>query len=232
MHIDTDGGGSEGQTAAVRLDAGEACLVLRPDQIIAYQGAPQGREDRFLNPSGMYRKKLWVESRLSGPARFVLGVPPGYYLKTLELQEESSLLFDMEHVLFYSENLRLQSRLLHTKEAFVSRDWVRMKFSGGGTLGLVSSGPLCGLTLHPEQPLYVDTGCLVAYPEEAKLRLCVYGNTLASQRMNYQWEITGTGSILVQPAGERGRGGGPLKRESLLRRVLREVLPFGSVWIK
>ncbi|MFN0224399.1 hypothetical protein [Paenibacillus sp. KR2-11] len=141
MRIETDGAGSEGQTAAVQLDAGEACLVLRPGGIIAYQGAPQGREDRILNLAGMYRKKQWVESRLSGPARFVLGVPPGHYLKALQLEAESSLLFDMEHVLFYSEGLRLQSRLQRTQEAFVSRDWVRMKFSGGGTLGLLSSGP-------------------------------------------------------------------------------------------
>ena len=46
-----------------------------------------------------------------------------------------------------------------------------------------------------------DDACLdplVAYPEEASIELSVYGNKLASQHMNVQWEIRGSGPVLIQ----------------------------------
>jgi uncharacterized protein (AIM24 family) len=107
-----------------------------------------------------------------------------------------------------------------------------MRFSGGGLLGLVSTGTLCELTLDPERPLYVDTGCLVAFPERAEMRLAVYGNPLASQQMNYHWEMKGTGKVLIQPAARDSNFEAGLRQDSLLRRVLREALPFGGVFIK
>lgn len=231
IHIE-EGAGSEGQAAAVELAADEAALVLHPKQIIAFQGRSGSREDRLLNVAGVYRKKRWIESRLTGPARFVLGVPAGYSFRAMELPEDSSLLFDIRYVLLYSEGMKLQSRFQKIKQAVVTQDWIRMKFSGGGTLGLLSCGPLCELTIDPSEPVYVDIGCLVAYPEEAKLQLCVYGNPLASQRMNYHWEITGSGKVLLQPSRPRLGLADPLQGDSLFKRILREALPFGGVIIK
>ncbi|MBP1156912.1 MULTISPECIES: AIM24 family protein [unclassified Paenibacillus] len=232
MKIHVDGMSAEGQAAAVELEEDESVCVLHPRQIIAFQGHSVSREDRLLSLSGMYSKKKWIESRLSGPARFVLGVPVGYSFKALELPDDSNLLFDIKHVLMYSQGMQLQSRLQKIKQALVTRDWIRMKFSGGGTIGLLSCGPLCELTIDQDRPVYVDIGCLVAFPEDAKLQLCVYGNPLASQRMNYHWEVTGRGKILLQPARpERGMMD-PLQGDSLLRRLLRELLPFGNVMIK
>ena len=88
------------------------------------------------------------------------------------------------------------------------------------------------MELDPKQPLYIDVSCLVAYPRHAKLRLCVYGNTLASQHMNYHWEITGHGHVLMQPCKPDPKLDEHMKSDSLLRRIAREVLPFGGVFIK
>ncbi|GJM82442.1 hypothetical protein HMSSN139_49380 [Paenibacillus sp. HMSSN-139] len=72
---------------------------------------------------------------------------------------------------------------------------------------------------------------MLAYPENAKLELSVYGNHLASQHMRYQWKITGNGSILIQSGGA---GSQDLERDlhaedGIVRRFLREALPFGGV---
>ncbi|MNC26115.1 hypothetical protein D3C75_742330 [compost metagenome] len=69
-------------------------------------------------------------------------------------------------------------------------------------------------------------------PENANLQLCVYGNHLASQHMNYHWSMTGNGVALVQ-----GSLAGPEmekehRQDGLVKRVLREVIPFGGVFIK
>ncbi|WP_281885021.1 AIM24 family protein [Paenibacillus sp. YYML68] len=224
--------GAEGQAAVVELAEGETAHVLHPSRIIAFEGESRAREDRFLNLSGMYRKKSWVESRITGEARFVLGLPAGVWFKALELPDHSNLLFDIRHVLLYDGSMKLESRLQKAKQALVTRDWVRMKFSGGGLLGLAASGPLYELSLDTARPVYVDAGCLVAFPEDASMRLSVYGNTLASQRMNYQWEMTGKGKVLIQPSPHDRVFTEGMRQDSLLRRMLREVLPFGGVFIK
>ncbi len=156
----------------------------------------------------------------------------GFRLKPLELPEQSDLLFDIRHVLLYSGGMKLESRFQKVKQALVTQDWARMKFSGGGLLGLLSAGPLCDLTLDPHRPVYVDVGCLVAFPEKAAMRLRVYGNPLASQRMNYQWEMTGYGKVLLQPTPRDKAFAAGMRQDSLLRRVLREALPFGGIFIK
>lgn len=65
MNIHVDGTGTEGQAATVELFHGDTAHVLHPSRIIAYQGSPQGREDRILNLSGMYRKKKNGSNRAS-----------------------------------------------------------------------------------------------------------------------------------------------------------------------
>jgi uncharacterized protein (AIM24 family) len=88
------------------------------------------------------------------------------------------------------------------------------------------------IELDPEKPLYVDIQCLVAYPQHVSLTPCVYGNTLASQHMNYHWEIKGTGTVLLQPCKPDKRLDEHMQNDSFMRRLLREVIPFGGVFIK
>ncbi|MFC3345831.1 hypothetical protein ACFOHW_26215 [Paenibacillus abyssi] len=49
--------------------------ILHPGQIIAYKGNPSGREDRFMDLAGMYRKRRWIRSKISGPSELLLGLP-------------------------------------------------------------------------------------------------------------------------------------------------------------
>lgn len=86
--------------------------------------------------------------------------------------------------------------------------------------------------MHPEKPLYVDTACLVAYPQKANIRLCVYGNTLASQNMNYYLEMTGAGRVLLQPSKPDRGLNEQMQQDGFIRRVLREVIPFWWYYYK
>jgi hypothetical protein len=71
---------------------------------------------------------------------------------------------------------------------------------------------------------------LFAYPHNASVDLTVYGNYLASQHMHYQWKLQGEGFALIQTAKPD-----PLIDEAvnqqggLIRRILREVIPFGGM---
>ncbi|UUZ79819.1 AIM24 family protein [Paenibacillus sp. P26] len=173
-----------------------------------------------------------LQSRISGPSRFILGLPEGYSLGTVEMKEEDDLLFDFRHVLFYTSGMSFRTQVQTVRNAIMTRDFVKMKFRGPGTLGLLTFGPLYPVRLNPGEPLYVDIQCLVAYPERVRLTPCVYGNTLASQYMNYQWEVTGSGTVLLQPGKPDKRLEEHMSGDGLLKRVLREVIPFGGVFIK
>jgi len=183
--------------AKVMLDHGEAIHVLHPSSIIAYQGSPQLRQDRFMDLAGMYRKKKWIRSRMQGPSQFILGLPAGCTLRTMNIAPGSDLLFDFRHVLFYSDGMIMKSRIQKIKTVWITHEWVRMRFSGPGLLGILSAGDLGILELDPVRPLYVEKGSLIAYPEQAAVKLSVYGNPLASQNMQIQWELTGSGPILI-----------------------------------
>ena len=220
------------QLATLTLGQGESVHVLHPNQIIAFQGASAKREDSFLNLPGMYRKKRLIQSRISGPVRFMLGLPEGYYIATVPLEAEDDLLYEFRHILFYKTGITFRSQVQSVKNALITRDFIRMRFQGPGILGLISVGPLLEVELHPENPLYVDMACLIAYPQKAQMRLCVYGNTLASQHMNFQWEITGTGRVLLQPSKPDQALNEQMQKGGFLRRMLREVIPFGGVFIR
>ena len=73
---------------------------------------------------------------------------------------------------------------------------------------------------------------LVAYPEKASIELSVYGNKLASQHMNVQWEIRGSGPVLIQTGSRDAELEEQLQNGGFIKRMLREVLPFGGVYIK
>ncbi|MFC4597867.1 AIM24 family protein [Cohnella hongkongensis] len=180
----------------------------------------------------MYRKRKLIRSCLRGPSRLILGMPPNCMLEIVDVPENNHLLFDFRHVLFYTDGMTMKSKLQTFKNAWITREWVRMRFSGPGRIGLLSSGSIATLQLDPEVPLFVEAGALVAYPENASIKLSVYGNPLATQHMNVQWEMKGAGPILMQTGFRDGHLEDQLHKDSLVRRTLRELLPFGGVYIR
>ncbi len=216
----------------IALEESDKLHVLHPKSIIAYQGDPESREDRFMDLAGMYRKKRWIRSLLSGPSEFILGLPAGCSLETVHIDEKSDLLFDFRHVIFFSDGMKLKSVIQKLKNAWITKEFVRMRFSGPGSLGIITAGDMKAIELQPDRPLYVETGALVAYPENASIQLSVYGNKLASQHMNVQWEIRGSGPVLIQTGSRDSELEEQLQNGGFIRRILREVLPFGGIYIK
>ncbi|MDR6884536.1 AIM24 family protein [Bacillus sp. 3255] len=232
MEVAMEHANSQARMATLRLDQGEVVHVLHPNQIAAFQGRSEQREDSLMKLPGMYRKKRLIQSRLQGPAQLLLGLPDGYSMSVVPIGAEDDLLYEFRHVLFYTEGVSFSSHLQNVKHTLITQDLVKMQFKGPGSLGLLTAGPLYQMALDPEQPLYVDTTCLVAYPRNAQLRLCVYGNTLASQHMNYHWEMTGNGRVLLQPCKPDRKLDEHMRSDSLLRRIAKEVIPFGGIFIK
>lgn len=216
----------------VELDAGEALHVLHPESIIAYQGEPASREDRLMDLGGAYRKKKWIRAQLKGPSRFILGLPPGCSLEAIDIPESGSLLFDYRHVVMFTDGVKYRSKILKWRTAWITKELVRMQFFGPGKLGVLTVGDLAVLQLSPNEPLFIDKNALVAYPEDASIRLSVYGNTLATQNMNVQWEMQGVGPVLVQTGSRDRTMRDKLEEDGWLKRLLREVLPFGGFYIK
>lgn len=234
MNIEVQDGSDHGsgQALAFSLDKNEIAHVLHPQQIIAYQGPSSGRADRLMNMKGMYRKRKLIRSDMTGPCRFVAALPPGYRVKTLQLEGKNDLLYDFKHLFFYSEGITMQTRVLSMKNMFITRDLIKVKFAGAGTIGILTEGTVCEAELDPEEPLYVDAGSVIAYPENAKLELTVYGNHLASQHMSYHWKMTGSGSVLFQAGRQNRRFEQDNQEDGIIKRFLREALPFGGVFIK
>ncbi len=216
----------------IELEGEEALHLLHPKALLAFQGDPRHREDRFMDLSGMYRKRKLIRSHIRGPSSLIVGMPPNCMLEAADIPEDSNLLFDFRHVLFYTDGMTMKSRVQTFKNAWITRELVRMRFSGPGRIGLLSSGSIATLQLDPEVPLFVEAGSLVAYPENANIKLSVYGNQLATQHMNVQWEMTGTGPILMQTGFRDGHLEDQLHKDSIVRRTLRELLPFGGVYIR
>lgn len=225
-------GAENGQAISFFLTKGEEMHVMHPEQIIAYRGPSDGRSDRLMNVKGMYRKKKLIQADMSGPCQFTAALPPGYSMKPVELTSDSDLLYDVRHLLFYSSGVTMRTRILSAKNMLISRDVVKIKFAGTGTIGILTEGAVCEAELHPSEPLYVDAGSVIAYPENAKLELTVYGNTLASQHMNYHFKMTGYGSVLFQAGRQSRHLEKDMNSDGLIKRVLREAIPFGGVFIK
>jgi len=216
----------------IELEPDESLHLLHPKTLLAFQGDPRHREDRFMDLSGMYRKRKLIRSELRGPASLIVGLPPNGMLETVDIPKESNLLFDFRHVLFYSDGLTMKSKIQTFKNAWITREWVRMKFAGPGRLGLLSSGSLATLQLDPVTPLFVEAGSLVAYPEDADIKLSVYGNPLATQHMNVQWEMKGRGPVIMQTGFRDAQLEEQLHKDGFVKRTLRELLPFGGVYIR
>lgn len=224
--------GGQAQAARFALSEGDRVHVLHPKQIIAYRGHPQGRNDRLMNLKGMYRKRKLIQADISGPCEFLAALPYGYCMKSLAISGGSDLLFEFRHLFYYTPGIRMEHRLLQPKKMLITRDWMKMKLSGEGEVGILTYGPLHEIALDEREPLFVDARCVVAMPENARLELCVYGNHLASQHMNYHWSMTGRGSALIQGSVPNREMEQEMAGDSLVRRVLREVIPFGGVFIK
>jgi uncharacterized protein (AIM24 family) len=225
---------NNGEAQAVRytLEQEERITVLHPNQIIAYRGDPRGRTDRFMNIKGMYRKRKLIQAEFTGPCEFLTALPHGYCLKKISISGGSDLLFEFRNLFYYTPGIRMEHKLLQLKKMLVTRDWVKLKLSGDGEVGLLTYGPLYEMELDERQPLFVDARSVVAMPENARLELCVYGNHLASQHMNYQWSMTGRGTALVQGCLPNRELEQELQGDGLVKRVLREIIPFGGVFIK
>ncbi len=216
----------------IQLDSSDLLNVLHPKSMIAYQGSPRHREDRIMDLAAAYRKRKWIRSRMQGPSEMIISLPAGCSLQTIDIPADSNLLFDFRHIMFFTEGMGLKSRIQKIKNAWITREWVRMKFSGPGALGIITKGELATIQLQTDQPLFVESGSLVAYPEDASIKLSVYGNTLASQHMNVQWEITGSGPVLIQTGSNDTQLTEQLHHDSFIKRMLRELLPFGGIYIK
>lgn len=221
-----------GQAMIVHLADAEKLHMLHPSQIIAYDGPSAGRSDRLMDVKGMYRKRNLIRADFTGPCRFVTSLPPGFSLIPIQIDAGSDLLYDFRHLFYYTSNITMQTRLLKLKNILITRDVIKVKFGGEGEIGLLTRGAVIEMKLHPTQPIYVDARSLLAYPENATLKLSVYGNHLASQHMHYQWAITGQGSVLLQTGHDNGELAEHLEDNSLFKRILREVIPFGGIFIK
>ena len=232
MDISFEQAAQKMELATLTVAPDEAVHILHPNQIVAFQGSSYQREDSLMKLVGMYRKKRMIQSKISGPARLMLGLPAGYSMTTLNIRPDEDLLFEFRHVLFYTEGMTFRTQVQTVRNTLMTRDFVKMRFQGPGTLGLMTTGALVSMDLDPEKPLYVDINCLVAYPQHITLKPCVYGNALASQYMNYQWELTGTGQVLLQPSKPDRSLDEHMQSDGLVRRVLREIIPFGGVFIK
>jgi len=230
----TGGSAGPGQQSAVelKLRKGDAVHVLHPQQIVAFQGLSRQREDKFMNVQGIYRKKKLIKSKLSGPSNLLLGLPTGYTLHCLELDGDHDLLFDFRHLLFHSEGVKMKSVLQKFKNMVATKDIMRMKFHGQGAIGIISCGPVIEMELDPVTPSFIDSRALIAFPSRVGIDLSVYGNHLASQHMSYQWKMTGVGKVLLQVGWPDASLEQFIGQDSLVKRLLREIVPFGGVWFK
>lgn len=226
------GGLPHPSSAELVLERDDVLHVLHPRQIVAFRGHSAQREDKLMSWQGMYRKKKLLRSRLSGPATLLLALPGGYTLHLLKLAGNENLLFEFRHLLFYTEGIEMKSVMQSFKNMIATRDVMRMKFSGSGTIGIVSAGPLREWKLDPQEASYIDARSLIAYPDNAAIDLSVYGNHLASQNMSFQWKMTGTGSALLQLGMPDAQLDQFVSQDSLVKRLLREIVPFGGVWFK
>ncbi|MBW4081380.1 AIM24 family protein [Paenibacillus sp. S150] len=232
VEVQSEGDSGSGQAVAFTVEESEEIHVLHPQQIIAYQGPSSGRADRLMDVKGMCRKRKLIRSDMTGPCRFVAALPPGYRVKTFQLDRKSDLLYDFRHLFFYSKGITMETRVLSMRNMLVTRDIIKVKFSGPGSIGILTEGTVCEAELHPFDPLYVDAGSIIAYPENAKLELTVYGNHLASQHMSYHWKMTGHGPVMFQAGRQSRRFERDNNEDGIIKRFLREALPFGGVFIK
>ncbi|MFC7677991.1 AIM24 family protein [Paenibacillus sp. GCM10028914] len=221
-----------GQAVTFSLQKGDTAHILHPEQIVAYRGSSHNRVDRFMNVKGIFRKNKLIRADISGPSQFTAALPHGFNMREIQLTNNQDMLYDFRHVFFYTKGVHMQTRILKIKNMFITRDAIKMKFSGEGSIGILTQGPVCEAKLHPTEPLYVDAGSIIAYPENANLELTVYGNNLASQHMNYHWKLTGDGFVLFQAGRQNQRLEREMNDEGIIKRFLREVIPFGSVFIK
>jgi len=232
IQINSDNNAPIGQAVTFSLMKGDLVHILHPEQIVAYRGPSNGRNDRFMNMNRMYRKRKMIQSDMFGPSQFVAALPPGFAMKSIDINEGSDLLYDFRSLFYFSDGITMQTRILSMKNILVTHDVIKVKFSGTGQIGILTQGPVCQTELHPTEPVYIDAGSLIAYPENANLELTVYGNTLASQRMNYHWKMTGKGTVLYQAGRQNRQLEKDLNNDGFVKRVLREIIPFGNIFIK
>jgi Uncharacterized conserved protein len=216
----------------ISLQESDKLHLLHPKSIVAFQGSPQHREDNLMNLSRIYHKRKMIQSQLQGPSELVVGLPAGCSLEVVEINKQVNLLFDLRHIMFFTDGIQMKSIVQKLKNAWITKELTRMRFYGDGRLGIITAGDMITIQLQPDTPLFVEARALIAYPDTADIRLSVYGNQLASQHMNVQWELRGSGPVLIQTGSRDAKLGEQLQDDGLIKRILREALPFGSVYIK
>ena len=102
IHLNQAGSWGAGQVVTFSLIQDDRLHILHPQQIVAFRGASNSRQDKFMNISGMYRKKL-IKSEITGPCQFVCRPSPGFTMKEVQLTDYSDLLYDFRHLFFYSK---------------------------------------------------------------------------------------------------------------------------------
>ncbi|WP_172199893.1 AIM24 family protein [Saccharibacillus qingshengii] len=235
MNITHEQSGDSFGAQAYTFELGEhdTAHVLHPQQVIAYRGNPKLRSDRLLEISRMMRKRKLIRADFRGECAFTAVLPAGFGLQTLHISGGSDMLYDFRQLFFYTEGIEMKSRILKLKNMLITQDAIKMKFSGEGQIGIMTQGTVFQVELHEKEPLYVNAGSILAYPENARLDLAVYGNHLASQHMNYHWKMTGRGHVLLQAGGTRSQElREHMEDDGLVKRILREAIPFGNVFIK
>lgn len=158
LHEHQDPSTMGGQAVTFDLQPGDRLHILHPGQVIAYRGPAAQRSDKLLDIKGIYRKRKLIRSDYSGPCQLVAAFPPSVGLKTLTLTKGSDWLYDFRQLFYYTEGIHMETRVLSMKNMMITRDAVKVKFSGRGQIGVLTQGQVLELPLHPEEPLYVEAG--------------------------------------------------------------------------
>ena len=116
------------QLGHVHVSLGETdkLHLLHPKSVLAFQGMPHHREDRLMDLAGIYRKRKMIRSLIRGPSELLIGLPAGCSLETIEIGENSDLLFDFRHVMFFTDNMKLKSVVQKLKNAWITKELARI----------------------------------------------------------------------------------------------------------
>ncbi len=224
---------SVGSVVTLDLAEGEKLHVLHPQQIIAYRGPSSGRSDKLMNIKGMYRKHKLIQADFTGACRLIAALPPGFSLKMIELEGGDDLLYDFRNLFWYSSGIHMRTKLLSMKNMLFSRDVIKMKFDG----------------IVPDRSIDSGTGMPgTASSNRADVCRCKQRHCLSrkrqagadsvwqpfgtSQHMNYHFKMTGHGTVLFHAGEHHRRLQQDMNDDGVIKRFLREVIPFGGVFIK
>jgi len=213
------------QTVKISLEnSSDKVHVLEPATIILFHGDGNLREDRRVTIKHAFAGNRLYESIISGPCYFMLSLPSGCFVNVIPVTDE--LLFDVKNVLFYPDNMDVKRRHQSLSHMIATSSITRYEFKGSGDIGIMSGGPIISEALD-DSPCYVDVNSLVALPNSAKLSVEVYGKGKAERHMEWQYSITGTGTVLIDSASSTAvlPTQGQNKKDNIMVRAIKENIP-------